>query len=198
MITETTYCTPENKSAAKCLKGYCQCPYVVHVEEGSLVEIVLINQGQKHKYYYMLFFFTIFNDFINDSRQFLQSNLNFTLFEGQEDHPMHFHGYDFFVVAMDIVANNDTLLNLKSMNEQGLIRKNLKNPIRKDTVRVPTAGYTIIRFVANNPGYWLVHCHVSFHLYLGMGFILKVGEDENMKSPPAYLKKCWPQRQLFM
>lgn len=118
--------------------------------------------------------------------------------KGGDDHPTHLHGYDFFVVAMEAVGNKEKLTNVKSLNEQGLIRKNLKTPVVTDTVGVPTAGYTIIRFIANNPGYWLIHCHVTLHLYLGLGFVLKVGEEEDTENPPKYFTKCGPATNNFL
>ena len=54
------------------------------------------------------------------------------------------------------------------------VEKNLDNPPLKDTVIVPDAGFTVIRFVANNPGFWLFHCHLSWHDRIGMGMILQV------------------------
>lgn len=47
MITNTTYCTQENKLAAQCLNGLCQCPYVIPIKKNSLVELVFINFGEK-------------------------------------------------------------------------------------------------------------------------------------------------------
>lgn len=29
----------------------------------------------------------------------------------------------------------------------------------KDTISIPSKGYTIFRFKADNPGWWLLHCH---------------------------------------
>lgn len=29
----------------------------------------------------------------------------------------------------------------------------------KDTVSIPPNGYALFRFKANNPGWWLLHCH---------------------------------------
>ncbi len=37
---------------------------------------------------------------------------------------------------------------------------NMDHPVRKDTVVVPPGGYAVIRFVADNPGVWLAHCHM--------------------------------------
>ena len=44
----------------------------------------------------------------------------------------------------------------------------------KDTVSVPDAGFTLIRFLANNPGYWLLHCHMSWHNHVGMAVVIQV------------------------
>jgi hypothetical protein len=35
-------------------------------------------------------------------------------------------------------------------------------------------GFLLFRFLADNVGYWLVHCHMSWHNHLGMAIILKV------------------------
>ena len=52
--------------------------------------------------------------------------------------------------------------------------RNLKDPPLKDTVAVPDAGFTLIRFVANNPGFWLIHSTTSWFEHMGMGVILQV------------------------
>ena len=61
-----------------------------------------------------------------------------------------------------------------SLDKRGEIKRNLINPPIKDSVVVPDSGFTVLRFLANNPGYWLVHCHMSWHNHLGMGFVVKV------------------------
>lgn len=41
----------------------------------------------------------------------------------------------------------------KNLDEQGLLfKRNLLNPVEKDTVRVPRFGAVALRFVAKNPG----------------------------------------------
>merc|ERR1711879_150308 len=62
--------------------------------------------------------------------------------------------------------------------------KNLFDPPLKDNVAVPDAGFTVIRFLADNVGYWLFHCHMSWHNHLGMGLVIKVGDVENTIQPP--------------
>jgi hypothetical protein len=45
--------------------------------------------------------------------------------------------------------------------------------IQKDTVIVPARGYVVVAFLANNPGYWFLHCHVECHLLEGMAVLIK-------------------------
>lgn len=68
--------------------------------------------------------------------------------------------------------------------------RNLKDPPFKDTVTVPDGGYTIVRFKADNPGYWLFHCHIEFHAEIGMALVFKVGEHENMAEVPNNFPTC--------
>ena len=66
-----------------------------------------------------------------------------------------------------------------AMDEAGLIVRNLEDPPLKDNMPVPDGGFTIFRFLADNPGYWLFHCHMSWHNHLGMGLVVKVSEGDN-------------------
>ena len=76
------------------------------------------------------------------------------------------------------------------MDEQGLIQRNLINPPYKDTVTIPDGGYTVVRFTANNPGYWLLHCHLLFHSAAGMDLVFKIGEDKDIPMPPSNFPTC--------
>ena len=39
---------------------------------------------------------------------------------------------------------------------------------------MPDAGFAILRFKADNPGFWFVHCHFAWHNHIGMGFVIQV------------------------
>lgn len=41
-------------------------------------------------------------------------------------------------------------------------------PMRRDVWLVPPGGHTVSRFTANNPGVWLLHCHMEWHLLGGL------------------------------
>ncbi len=75
------------------------------------------------------------------------------------------------------------------MDKNGSIHRNFDRPIIKDTVAVPFGGYTILRFRADNPGYWLLHCHILLHAEAGMSMVFKVGKESEFPKQPAN----WPQ-----
>ncbi|XP_046546794.1 laccase-2-like [Haliotis rubra] len=106
------------------------------------------------------------------------------------NHPIHLHGHHFRVVAMDRVNESTSLEEIKQMDADGLIERNLDTPIAKDTVTVPDGGYTVIRFQADNPGFWLLHCHIDFHVAIGMALIVQVGELNQMPRPPKHFPRC--------
>ena len=77
-------------------------------------------------------------------------------------------------MLFQMIGNSIGKQEVIDLNESGKIKRNLINPPMKDTVSVPDAGFTLIRFLANNPGYWLLHCHMSWHNHVGMGVIIQV------------------------
>ena len=42
--------------------------------------------------------------------------------------------------------------------------------------------YTVIRFIAGNPGWWLLHCHVLHHQLEGMTVVVKELQGVNYSS----------------
>lgn len=62
---------------------------------------------------------------------------------GGQNHPMHFHGYSFHVLAQGFGNFNSSTDTAKF---------NLVNPQFRNTVGVPMGGWSVIRFQANNPG----------------------------------------------
>jgi len=71
----------------------------------------------------------------------------------KESHPMHLHGFNFFVLAQGF-GNYDEAAAAPGFN--------LVNPQERNTVAVPTGGWAVIRFVANNPGKELIYLFVHF------------------------------------
>lgn len=106
------------------------------------------------------------------------------------NHPFHLHGHSFRVVGLRRLAKHITVDEIKAYDEAGLLKRNLKNAPIKDTVTVPDGGYTVIRFKADNPGYWLFHCHIEFHVEIGMALVIKVGDHKDMTPVPRDFPSC--------
>ncbi|KAK8939544.1 Laccase-3 [Platanthera guangdongensis] len=102
-----------------------------------------------------------------------------------EEHPMHIHGYSFYVLATGL-GNFDP--------KKDTSKFNLVDPPHRNTIGVPAKGWVVIRFVADNPGVWLVHCHIDTHLTWGLMTALLVengvGELETTIPPPPDLPRC--------
>ncbi|XP_064615588.1 uncharacterized protein LOC135479627 [Liolophura sinensis] len=106
------------------------------------------------------------------------------------NHPMHLHGHSFRVLALKQVNISTTMEAVKRLDAEGYIHRNYDNPVQKDTILVPDGGYAVLRFVADNPGFWLFHCHVQFHAQTSMGLVIQVGNDEDMPRRPKNYPKC--------
>lgn len=130
------------------------------------------------------------------------------------NHPFHLHGNQLFVTGMGqhpdgipmTVRLARAMLRSRSLN---FGTATSKRPI-KDTISIPSKGYTIFRFKADNPGWWLLHCHfgmaknffhydnnklqfnfsLEWHITVGMGLVLQVGEPSEMLKPPDNFPKC--------
>ncbi|TDZ49563.1 Laccase [Colletotrichum trifolii] len=80
---------------------------------------------------------------------------------GAGPHPIHLHGHDFAIIqeVSDQAWDPDTYDTSKN---------NLDNPPRRDVVLLPAVGYVVIAFKTDNPGVWLMHCHIAFHAAGGL------------------------------
>ncbi|KAK8561709.1 hypothetical protein V6N12_048773 [Hibiscus sabdariffa] len=102
-----------------------------------------------------------------------------------ENHPMHLHGFDFHVMAQGFGNYNPATDSNKF---------NLFDPQMRNTIAVPVGGWAVIRFKANNPGVWLMHCHLDAHLSIGLAtaFVVENGPtpETTLPPPPADLPQC--------
>lgn len=126
-------------------------------------------------------------------------------------HPVHLHGHHFHVIKIayppfDPETGNSTAFNpdIRCLNEPctratwadpswingNIPGVNLVNPPLKDTVNVPANGYVIIRFMADNPGYWFMHCHLQHHQFEGMNLVMQEGDVHEMAPLPTNFPTC--------
>ncbi|KAJ7181599.1 laccase 2 precursor [Mycena crocata] len=70
-------------------------------------------------------------------------------------HPFHLHGHNFFVIR-----------------SAGDSNYNFKNPVIRDVVNTGFPGDNVtFRFVTDNAGPWFLHCHIDFHLDIGLAVV---------------------------
>lgn len=93
----------------------------------------------------------------------------------QIPHPIHLHGHDFYILgkgtgAFDRTTSPSTL--------------NFNNPTRRDVALLPGGGWMAIAFPTDNPGAWLMHCHIAWHISEGLGVQFLEAKDQ-IKLPDA-------------
>jgi FtsP/CotA-like multicopper oxidase with cupredoxin domain len=113
---------------------------------------------------------------------------------GRVNHPFHLHGYAMRIMDMGQDPNKNPLTQsstaeLLKKRQDSLTHFKTKFPI-KDTISIPSRGYTVFRFRADNPGWWFLHCHYEWHSSVGMGLVLQVGEKKDMIKTPDRFPKC--------
>ncbi|KAK0704299.1 multicopper oxidase-domain-containing protein, partial [Lasiosphaeris hirsuta] len=89
-------------------------------------------------------------------------------------HPIHLHGHDFAIISKTDPNHPSSSFSISDVY----------NPPRRDVILVPEGGSVLIAFHADNPGAWLVHCHIAAHAAMGLG--LQILERR------ADAQKIWP------
>ena len=74
-------------------------------------------------------------------------------------HPFHLHGHSFQSIARGAENSND--FNPANTTFPAI-------PMRRDTLLVRPNGHIVMRFKADNPGVWLFHCHIEWHVDSGL------------------------------
>ncbi|KAK1750118.1 multicopper oxidase [Echria macrotheca] len=100
---------------------------------------------------------------VNDTHQWIFALLRTV--EGTT-HPIHLHGHDFY-----IVGQSDEPFNASTFVPQTV------NPPRRDVAMVVDSGYLVIAFQPDNPGAWLLHCHIGWHTSEGFAVTFLEHED---------------------
>ncbi|KAI5071542.1 hypothetical protein GOP47_0013793 [Adiantum capillus-veneris] len=104
---------------------------------------------------------------------------------GTESHPIHLHGYNFFVVGQ-------ATGNFNSSSDPATF--NLVDPPERNTIGVPKGGWVALRFRADNPGVWFMHCHLEIHTSWGLetAFLVPNGKlkHQSLHPPPLDLPTC--------
>ncbi|KAH8799438.1 Cupredoxin, partial [Xylogone sp. PMI_703] len=112
-----------------------------------------------------------------DIVQIVVNNLNDAI------HPFHLHGHQFQVCE-------------RPSSEKGTYDGGTRNfpqiPMRRDVLTVNANSYGVIRFRADNPGVWLFHCHMEWHVIMGLVATIIEAPDElsGLSIPQDSLAAC--------
>lgn len=174
----------DNECSNMCEQGNeCKCTFSLQIKHGNTVQLVLSNLGMGAGWF----------------------------------HPIHMHGHSFHVIKMGYASFDEKYGFLVEQNKDidcsgGKKRSNdysfcknatwrnhswlngnipgqeLSYPPRKDTIIVPDGGYAVIRFRANNPGIWIIHCHIEIHSLQGMALLLNESFPYIPRAPKDFPK----------
>ncbi|KAF9473147.1 laccase [Pholiota conissans] len=76
-------------------------------------------------------------------------------------HPIHLHGHTFSVIR-----------------SAGSSDYNFVDPVQRDVVSIGVSGdNTTIRFETDNAGPWIMHCHIDWHLNIGLAVVFAEDVD---------------------
>jgi iron transport multicopper oxidase len=130
-------------------------------------------------------------------------------------HPMHIHGHAIQLVARapgfftpppprkhhhNHGTSGQSQSQANALGYDGDTTKMPRIPMRRDTWMVAGSGYTVLRFIADNPGVWFLHCHMEWHMEAGL--VMTIVEDplslqKNQKIPDAWKAQCKSQGFLI-
>ncbi|KAF4032347.1 Multicopper oxidase [Phytophthora infestans] len=101
--------------------------------------------------------------------------------ETPDQHPFHLHAHSPWIVGSGHASRDNILMgNLTALR--------LNGPMQHDVFTVPECstdaggacadlGYVVFRLNADNPGVWLMHCHIDWHFVLGLAMLFVEAED---------------------
>lgn len=156
---------------------FCRCTHVIKLDSRKVTQIVLLNEDG---------------------------------IAGGPSHPVHLHGNHFHVLKYGSGEINETTgftqgpnqdirytsdyraaqWRDSSWNHGNVPGVNIKSAPQKDTIMVPFRGYVVIRFRTDNPGFWIMHCHLEAHMDIGMAVVLQVGDISELPKPPMDFPTC--------
>lgn len=93
-------------------------------------------------------------------------------------HPIHLHGHDFVLLSQQS----------RRYHPEDLVNGtfNYINPPRRDVALLPAGGYIAIGFKTDNPGIWIIHCHIAWHASSGLGLQIRE-RNEDIKLTQAFI-----------
>uniref|UniRef100_A0A2S2NBT2 Laccase-6 n=1 Tax=Schizaphis graminum TaxID=13262 RepID=A0A2S2NBT2_SCHGA len=139
----------------------CECTHVIDLPLGTATELVIFDTEH-------------------------------TLFKTDRSHSFYLHGHSFYVVGQRSKAFVKSADHAKKLDSNGhLVHRNLDRSVLKNSVVVPAAGVSVVRFIADNPGYWLFRSEKTSEWSSGLSLIFRVTNPSgNFPQVPEDFPKC--------
>ncbi|QRD84389.1 Cupredoxin [Aspergillus flavus] len=99
-------------------------------------------------------------------------------------HPFHLHGHNFQVIWRS--GDYEGHFNPDNVTFSSV-------PVRRDTLIAKPMGNFVVRFKADNPGIWLFHCHIEWHMDAGLAAVMVEAPlylQENLTIPQNHYDVC--------
>ena len=98
------------------------------------------------------------------------------------EHPMHFHGHNFAVMGTGPGVFDEA-------------KNDLADPalaVIRDVVTIDSLSWMVIRFIADNPGLWVLHCHIDWHMSAGLSqvFVELPDQLQQLRLPHFFRSQC--------
>ena len=100
-------------------------------------------------------------------------------------HPMHLHGHQFQVLQRGFPDTGGVWDGTYDANVSAY-------PVRRDTIMLNKNSSSVWRFRADNPGVWLFHCHIEYHITSGLMATIIEAPDHlgNLTIPKDHIAAC--------
>jgi len=175
--------------------NYCACTHVIDindVSEGQAVELVMTNylgidavddDGKPlrpesshpiHLHGHSFYVVKIGYPEYNDTGHYVSRNLDIDCIVNNNESQS---------CEKFITVTGDNAQTVKWNNDERPEDLNYRNKCfaQKDTVIIPFGGYTVIRFIVDNPGWWFLHCHIEIHQLEGMAAVVNELQSKQPK-----------------
>lgn len=101
-------------------------------------------------------------------------------------HPIHLHGHQPQIITKsENVFPSTSPHKYPTSNDTIVSDGNEAIPPRRDTWQLAANGQTRIRFRADNPGVWFLHCHMEWHMSAGLLATIVEAPLELQKNQPT-------------
>ncbi|KAI3398434.1 hypothetical protein diail_9254 [Diaporthe ilicicola] len=171
---DATFCFDNNSIPRACLNGHPYVPQLVP----TLYSVATTGEDNTNPIVY-----GGVNPYIAPAGQVVEIVVNNLDVGG---HPFHLHGHQFQV--LEAPTSNSGVFSGDTSNFPA-------HPAYKDVVLVNAKSYAVIRFKADNPGTWLFHCHVEWHVEMGLTATIIEAPNElrGRTFPQDHIKACEAQ-----